>query len=142
MTETVAIRRTVPVGWVLGITAAASLVVSLDQLVVATALQTIRMGLHASMSSLEWTVNAFSLSLATLLIPASQLGDRLGRKRTLIVGLSLFAIASAACAISPNIGALITARVVQGAGGALILPTALALLTGAVSPQRRGVRDC
>jgi len=139
MTKTHAIRQTVPVGWVLAITAAASLVVSLDQLVVATALQTIRMGLHASMSSLEWTVNAFSLSLATLLIPASQIGDRIGRKRTLIIGLSLFAIASAACAISPNIGALIAARVVQGAGGALILPTALALLTGAVSPQRRGV---
>jgi EmrB/QacA subfamily drug resistance transporter len=138
MVSTNAKQQTVSVGWVLGITAVASLVVSLDQLVVATALQTIRIGLHASLPSLEWTVNAFSLSLATLLIPASQLGDRIGRKRTLIIGLALFAVASATCAISPNIGALIIARVVQGAGGALILPTALALLTGSVSPQRRG----
>jgi len=125
-------------GWVLAITAAAGLIVALDQLVVATALQTIRRDLHASMAGLEWTVNAFSLSFAALLIPSSELGDRIGRKRTYLLGLAVFAAASAACALAPNVAVLITARVVQGAGGALITPAALALLTGATPPQKRG----
>jgi EmrB/QacA subfamily drug resistance transporter len=124
--------------WVLAITSVAALVVSLDQLVVATALQTIRVDLHASMTSLEWTVNAFSLSLATLIIPAAELGDRIGRKRAYIIGLIVFAVASAASALAPDMGLLIAARVVQGAGGALIFPAALALLTGSTPPQRRG----
>jgi len=125
--------------WVLAITAAAGLVVALDQLVVATALQTIRRDLGASLASLEWTVNAFSLSFAALMIPSADLGDRIGRKRTYLLGLVIFAVASAGCALAPNVGLLITARVVQGAGGALITPAALALLTGATPPHRRGV---
>jgi EmrB/QacA subfamily drug resistance transporter len=138
MTVTSSPKQAPSLGWVLAIASVSSLVVALDQLVVATALQTIRVDLHASIESLEWTVNAFSLSLATLLIPGAQLGDRIGRKRTLTIGLSVFAVASAACALSPTIGLLLAARVLQGAGGALILPTALALLTGSVAPQRRG----
>jgi len=132
-------RATTPIAWVLAITAIASLVVSLDQLVVATALPTIRADLHASMADLEWTVNAFSLSLATLLIPASQLGDRIGRRRTLVIGLALFGLASIGCAVSGDIATLLIARVVQGIGGALILPTALALLAGSATPKQRGV---
>jgi EmrB/QacA subfamily drug resistance transporter len=120
------------------ITAAAGLIVALDQLVVATALQTIRDDLGASMASLEWTVNAFSLSFAALMVPAAELGDRIGRKRVYLIGLVLFALASAACAVAPNVGLLITARVVQGAGGALISPAALALLTAATPPRKRG----
>src|SRR6266540_1266381 len=87
-------------GWFLVITAVAALVVALDQLVVATALQTIRRDLNASMESLEWTVNAFSLSFAALMIPGAELGDRIGRKRAYLSGLVLFAIASAACALA------------------------------------------
>jgi EmrB/QacA subfamily drug resistance transporter len=132
-------KRAVSIWWVLALTSVASLVVALDQLVVATALQKIRLDLHASMSSLEWTVNAFSLSLATLLIPSAQLGDRIGRKRTLIIGLLLFALSSAVCALSPNMGLLLGARAVQGAGGAMILPSALALLTGALPALKRGL---
>ena len=120
-----------PLGWVLALTAAAGLIVALDQLVVATALQSIARDLDASMASLEWTVSAFSLSFAALLIPSAELGDRIGRKRTYLIGLMIFALASAACALAPDIGLLITARVVQGAGAALITPAALALLTAA-----------
>ncbi|WP_335970559.1 MFS transporter [Streptomyces sp. CA2R106] len=127
-----------PLGWVLAATAAASLIVALDQLVVATALQTIRHDLGASMAGLEWTVNAFSLSFAALMIPGAELGDRIGRKRAYLLGLIVFALASAACALAPNVGTLITARVVQGAGGALILPASLALLTAATPGHRRG----
>ncbi|HEX6449695.1 MAG TPA: MFS transporter [Trebonia sp.] len=127
-----------PLGWVLALTAAAGLIVALDQLVVATALQTIRQDLHASLASLEWTASAFSLSFAVLMIPGAELGDRIGRKRTYLTGLTIFALASAACALAPNIGLLITARVVQGVGAALVMPTALALLTAATPPSRRG----
>ena len=138
MTATAPVKPRTSLAWVLIITAVAALVVALDQLVVATALQTIRTDLGASMASLEWTVNAFSLSFAALLIPAAELGDRVGRKRVYLIGLVLFAVASAACAVAPNVGLLITARVIQGAGGALISPAALALLTAATPPQRRG----
>ncbi|GAA5178934.1 DHA2 family efflux MFS transporter permease subunit [Rugosimonospora acidiphila] len=131
-------RRPAPLGWVLVVTAVAALVVALDQLVVATALQTIHEDLNASMSSLEWTVNAFSLSFAALMIPGAEIGDRIGRKRAYLGGLGLFAVASAACALAPNIGLLVAARVVQGAGGALISPAALALLTAATPPRKRG----
>jgi EmrB/QacA subfamily drug resistance transporter len=139
MTATALVKPRASLAWVLVITAAAALVVALDQLVVATALQTIRADLGASMAALEWTVNAFSLSFAALMIPAAELGDRIGRKRIYLIGLILFALASAACAIAPDVGLLITARVLQGAGGALISPAALALLTAATPPRKRGV---
>lgn len=132
-------RQQPALAWVLVVTAAAALIVALDQLVVATALDTIRADLHASMESLEWTVSAFALSFASLIIPAAELGDRIGRKRTYLLGMVVFAVASAACAIAPTIGVLIAARVVQGAGAALISPAALALLTAATPPAKRGM---
>jgi len=124
--------------WVLILTSAASLMVALDALVVATALNTIRGDLHASLATLEWTVNAYSLSFAVLLITGAALGDRLGRRRVLVAGLVLFAAASAACALAPSAGWLIAARTVQGAGSALVMPTAMALLTAAFPPEKRG----
>jgi MFS family permease len=124
--------------WVLPITAAAALVVALDQLVVATALQTIHRDLGASMAGLEWTVNAFSLSFAALMIPGAELGDRIGRKRTYMLGLVVFALASIGCALAPSIGPLLAARVIQGAVAALISPAALALLTAATPPPKPG----
>lgn len=131
--------RTQPaLGWVLVLTAAAALIVALDQLVVSTAITTIRDDLNASMESLEWTVNAFSLSFASLMIPCAEIGDRIGRKRTYLTGLVLFGVASAACALAPTIGLLVMARVIQGAGAALISPAALALLTAATPPAKRG----
>jgi EmrB/QacA subfamily drug resistance transporter len=124
-------------GWILALTSAASLMVSLDLQVVATALPVIRLRLHASLASLEWTVNAYTLSFAVLLLTGAALGERLGRRRMLTAGISLFTAASAACALAPNAEALIVARAVQGAGAALMLPIALALLSAAFPPHRR-----
>jgi EmrB/QacA subfamily drug resistance transporter len=125
--------------WVLVLTSAGSLMVALDQLVVATALTTIRRDLHATIATLEWTVNAYSLSFAVLLIAGAALGDRFGRRRTMITGLTVFALASAACALAPGTGFLIAARTIQGAGSALVMPSAMALLTSAFPPERRGL---
>jgi EmrB/QacA subfamily drug resistance transporter len=125
--------------WVLALTGVAGLVVALDTTVVSTALSTIRVHLHASIGQLEWTVNAYALSFAVLLMTAAAVGDRLGRRRTFAAGLAVFMIASAACALAPNIGWLIAARAVQGAGAAIISPASLALLTAAFPPERRGL---
>jgi EmrB/QacA subfamily drug resistance transporter len=111
---------------------------ALDTLVVSTALSTIRLGLHASVEQLEWTVNAYNLSFAVLLITAAALGDRFGRRSLYATGLGLFAAASAACALAPSVGLLIGARTVQGAGAALIMPLGLALLSEAFPAERRG----
>ena len=102
--------------WVLILTAIASLMVALDVTVVSTALSSIRMHLDASVDQLEWTVNAYGLSFAVLLMTGAALGDRFGRRRLFVAGMLLFVAASAACALATNIGWLIAARAVQGAG--------------------------
>jgi EmrB/QacA subfamily drug resistance transporter len=123
---------------VLGLASLASFIVILDVMVVATALTAIRRHLGASLADLEWTVSAYTLSFAVLLMTASALGDRFGRRRVFAAGLTIFAVSSAACALAPNAAALIAARAVQGAGAATIIPVALALLNGAFPPHRRG----
>jgi EmrB/QacA subfamily drug resistance transporter len=130
-------RLTPGQGWVLALTSMASFMVSLDTQVVATALPVIRVQLHASLAALEWTVNAYTLTFAVLLLTGAALGERLGRRRMLAVGTGLFTVASAACALAPNAGALVAARAVQGAGAALVLPLAVALLSAGFPPQRR-----
>ena len=125
-------------GWVIALTAVGSLMAALDTLVVATALSTIRVDLDASVEALEWTVNAYNLSFAVLLITAAALGDRYGRRRLYAVGLGVFAVASALCALAPGAGWLIAARGLQGVGAALILPLGLTLLSAAFPPERRG----
>lgn len=124
--------------WVLVLAAIASLMVMLDVMVVATALNTIRLQMNASIDQLEWTLNAFTLTFAVLLMTASALGDRFGRRRMLISGLALFTLASAACALAPGINWLIGARAIQGASAALIMPHAMALLSAAFLPEHRG----
>ncbi len=124
--------------WVLVLTGIGSLMAALDTLVVSTALSTIRLDLGASVEQLEWTVNAYNLSFAVLLITGAALGDRYGRRKLYAVGLGLFAAASAACALAPGVGWLIAARAVQGAGSALLMPLGLALLSAAFPPERRG----
>ena len=114
--------------WVLALAAVASFMVALDTLVISTALTTIRADLQASVEELEWTVNAYNLSFAVLLMTASSLGDRFGRRRLFAAGLTLFALSSAACALAPSAGALIVARAVQGVGAAFVLPLALTLV--------------
>jgi EmrB/QacA subfamily drug resistance transporter len=124
--------------WVVVLTAIGSLMAALDTLVVSTALSTIRLDLGASVEQLEWTVNAYNLSFAVLLITGAALGDRYGRRRLYAVGLALFTAASAGCALAPDVGTLIAARAVQGAGSALLMPLGLALLSAAFPPERRG----
>jgi EmrB/QacA subfamily drug resistance transporter len=124
--------------WVLGLTSLASLMVALDVLVVSTALSTIRAQLHASVGQLEWTVNAYALSFAVLLMTAAAIGDRFGRRRLFAVGLGLFVAASVACALASGIGWLITARAFQGAAGAIVAPLAISLLSAAFPPEHRG----
>jgi EmrB/QacA subfamily drug resistance transporter len=124
--------------WVLVLAAVASLMAALDAMVVSTALTTIRLHLGASIGQLEWTVNAYNLTLAVLLLPAAALGDRFGRRRMFTIGLALFITASAASALAPDAGSLIAARAVQGAGAALLIPNALALVSAAFPAERRG----
>jgi EmrB/QacA subfamily drug resistance transporter len=124
--------------WVLILSSVASLMVALDALVVTTALPTIRLDLGASIEQLEWTVNAYNLSFAVLLMTGAAIGDRLGRRRLFAGGLALFVAASAACALAPDVGTLIAARAVQGAGAAAIMPTALALLSANFPSELRG----
>ena len=124
--------------WVLALTSVASLMVALDALVVTTALSTIRVDLGASIEQLEWTVNAYNLSFAVLLMTAAAIGDRFGRRRMFVAGLGLFVAASAACALAPDVGWLIAARAVQGVGAAMITPVALALLSANYPAELRG----
>ena len=124
--------------WVVLLTGIGSLMAALDTLVVSTALSTIRIDLDASIEQLEWTVNAYNLSFAVLLMTGAALGDRFGRRNLFAVGLGLFAVASAVAALAPNVGWLIAARAVQGAGSALIMPLGLALLSAAFPAENRG----
>src|SRR3954462_15101693 len=124
--------------WAVILTGLGSLMAALDTLVVATALPTIRPDLGASVEQLEWTVNAYNLSFAVLLMTGAALGDRYGRRLLYAIGLALFTVASAACALAPSAGALIAARALQGAGAAMVMPIGLALLSAAVPPERRG----
>jgi EmrB/QacA subfamily drug resistance transporter len=125
-------------GWVIALTGIGSLMAALDTLVVSTALSTIRVDLGASVEALEWTVNAYNLSFAVLLITAAALGDRYGRRNLYAAGLGVFTLASALCALAPGVGWLIAARAAQGIGAALLMPLGLALLSAAFPPERRG----
>ncbi|GLK99249.1 MFS transporter [Dactylosporangium matsuzakiense] len=122
---------------VVAVTAVAGMMVTLDSLIVTTALDAIRSALHASVAELEWTVTAYVLAFAVLLMTAAALGDRFGRRRMFITGLAVFAAASAGCALAPNVATLIAARAVQGAGAALVMPLTLALLGTAIPAARR-----
>ncbi len=124
--------------WVLGLASLASFIVILDVMVVATALTALRHHLGASLADLEWTVNAYTLSFAVLLMTAAAIGERLGRRRVFAAGLVVFAVSSAACALAPDAAALIAARAVEGAGAATIMPMALTLLNATFPPARRG----
>ena len=124
--------------WVVVLTAIGSLMAALDTLVVATALSTIRLDFGASVEQLEWTVNSYNLTFAVLLITAAAVGDRYGRRKLYAAGLALFTVSSAACALAPDVGWLIAARAVQGAGAALVITLGLALLSAAFPAEKRG----
>src|SRR3954447_3909086 len=125
--------------WTFAIVSVALFMVVLDNLVVTTALPSIRADLGASIQALEWTVNAYTLSFAVLLLTGAALGDRFGRRRMFVLGLGLFTLASALAALAPSTGALIAARALQGAGAAIVTPLTLTLLSAAFPAGRRGL---
>src|ERR687896_1289921 len=126
-------------GWTLAIVSIALFMTALDNLVVGVALPSIRLDLGATIQSLEWTVNAYTLTFAVLLLTGAAIGDRFGRKRMFGIGLGIFTLSSAAAALAPSTGALIAARAVQGAGAAAVLPLTLTLLSEAFPAGRRGL---
>jgi EmrB/QacA subfamily drug resistance transporter len=126
-------------GWTLAIVSVGLFMVVLDNLVVNVALPSIHNDLGASVQALEWTVNAYVLAYAVLLLTGAALGDRFGRRRMFSAGVAIFTLASAAAAMAPSAGLLIAARAVQGAGAAIATPLTLTLLAEAFPPERRGV---
>ena len=125
--------------WAFAITSIALFMTTLDNLVVTTALPVIRHDLHASLSGLEWMVNAYTLTFAVLLLTGAALGDRFGRRRLFAIGLAIFTGGSALAALAGSANELIAARAIQGLGGAIVLPLTLTILSAAVPPNRRGV---
>src|SRR3982750_4490418 len=125
--------------WTFAIVSVALFMVVLDNLVVTTALPSIRAELGGGLQALEWTVNAYTLTFAVLLLPGAALGDRLGRRRMFVLGLGIFTLASAAAALAPSIEFLIAARALQGAGGAIVTPLTPTILSAAVPAERRGL---
>src|SRR5690348_13396223 len=126
-------------GWVLVLTSTAYFMVALDATVVATALPRMQADLHVGLTSLQWTLNSYGIAFAAGIITAAALGDRYGRRLIFAIGLALFTVASAACALAPNASELIAARTVQGLGGAIVLPLSLTILTTAFPFERRGM---
>src|SRR6201993_5033356 len=120
--------------WTFVVTSAALFMASLDNLVVTTALPSIREHLHASLEGLQWTVNAYTLTFAVLLLTGASLGERYGRRRMFVAGLALFTAGSAAAALAPGIGLLVAARAVQGVGAAGLIPLTLTLLSAGRAP--------
>jgi len=120
------------------LTSVAYFMVALDTLVVVTALPSIHRDLGGNVGTLQWTVNAYVLAFGAGIITAAALGDLIGRRRMYVAGLALFTAASAACALAPNIPALIACRAVEGLGAAIIMPLGLTLLTSAFPAERRG----
>ena len=125
--------------WTFVVTSVALFMAQLDNLVVTTALPVIRTDLHASLSSLEWTVNAYTLTFAVLLLTGAALGERFGRRRMLVIGLVVFTVGSAAAALAPSAEWLVAFRALQGAGAAMVTPLTLTLLSAAVPVERRGM---
>src|SRR6266540_3142567 len=125
--------------WTFAVTSLALVMVTLDNLVVTTALPVIREDLGAGIEGLEWTVNAYTLTFAVLLLTGAALGDRFGRRRLFAIGLAIFTLASAAAALAPSLEVLVAARALQGLGGAIITPLTLTILSAAVPAEKRGV---
>src|SRR4051794_31173796 len=124
--------------WTLVLASLGVFMVALDTLIVSTALPVLRLDLGASLSDLEWTVNAYNLAFACFLLTGAALGDRFGRRRMFSLGLLGFAVASGAAALSPSVDALSAARAIQGAAAALVMPLTLTLISEAFPAEKRG----
>src|SRR3954471_13864603 len=125
--------------WTFAIVSVALFMVVLDNLVVTTALPSIRAELGGGLQALEWTVNAYTLTFAVLLLTGAALGDRFGRRRMFVIGLAIFTAASAGAALAPTTAALIAARALQGLGAAIVAPLTLTLLSEEFPAQKRGI---
>ena len=126
-------------GWVLGLTSTAYFMVVLDSVVVITALPRMQRDLHVGVASLQWTLTAYNIAFAAGIITAAAVGDRFGRRRIFNLGLALFTVSSAVCALAPDAPELIAARTVQGLAGAIVLPLSLTILTTTFPAARRGM---
>src|SRR5881397_245859 len=122
--------------WTFAITSLALFMVTLDNLVVTTAIPVIRKDLHAGISGLEWTVNAYTLTFAVLLLTGAALGDRFGRRRLFAIGLGIFTLGSIGAALAGSANELIFARALQGFGGAIVMPLTLTILSAAVPAEK------
>src|SRR5437868_8920287 len=125
--------------WTFAITSIALFMVTLDNLVVSTAIPVIRRDLHATLSQLEWTVNAYTLTFAVLLLTGAALGDRFGRRRLFVIGIGVFTLGSVAAALAPTANSLDLARAAQGVGGAIVTPLTLTILSAAVPKEKREI---
>src|SRR6476661_4387299 len=125
--------------WTLGAMCFALFMVMLDNTVVNVALPTIQRELHASISGLEWTVNAYTLTFAVLLVTGGRLGDLFGRRKVFLIGVVVFAASSAAIGFSPNDTWLVVGRALQGAGAALMMPGTLSIISNTFPPEQRGM---
>ena len=124
--------------WVLLATVLGSGIAFLDATVVNVALPSIGTDLNASVAGLQWVLNGYTLTLAALILIGGSLGDRFGRRRIFLVGIVWFAAASLLCGLAPTVPALVAARALQGAGGALLTPGSLAILQASFAPSDRG----
>src|SRR5204862_3336020 len=109
-----------------------------DGTVVSVALPAIAREFHATGAEVQWVVEAYALLLSALLLVGGSLGDRFGRRRVYALGIALFTLASIACGLAPSVRWLILARSIQGVGGALLVPGALALISASFEPAQRG----
>ena len=125
--------------WTLGAMCFALFMVMLDNTVVNVSLPSIQRDLHASLSALEWTVNAYTLTFAVLMVTGGRLGDIFGRRRMFIFGVIVFGVSSAAIGFAPNDTMLVAFRAVQGIGAAFMMPATLSIITQAFPPHQRGM---
>ncbi|MEP7019286.1 MAG: MFS transporter [Pseudonocardiales bacterium] len=123
--------------WVLVAAVLGSGLAGIDATVVNIALPALGRDLHAGFSGLQWTINSYTLTMASLILLGGSLGDRYGRRRVFVLGVVWFALASALCALAPSIGVLIAARALQGIGGALLTPGSLAMISASFAPEDR-----
>src|SRR5438270_507130 len=125
--------------WTLGAMCFALFMVMLDNTVVNVALPSIQRDLHASLSALEWTVNAYTLTFAVLLVTGGRLGDIFGRRRMFLFGVAVFGLSSLAIGFAPNDTTLVAFRAVQGIGAAFMMPGTLSIITQAFPAEQRGM---
>src|ERR671935_2312145 len=124
--------------WTLGAMCFALFMIMLDNTVVNVALPSIQRDLKADLSALEWTVNAYTLTFAVLLVTGGRLGDIFGRRRVFLIGVGIFAVASATIGFAPSDGFLVASRALQGVGAALMMPGTLSIISNAFPPRERG----